>query len=385
MISLEQAENEYSKYTMNHPAEEGPSLLEHPLSSTTTFTDMVTDNEHVRDSKHRQSSLVYMARMEITSMRSSLVWESEEHETLQVQMIRHNRRLSLLMQEDHQRLSQRWSTLFDSHSNELVGGSGPKDHILQDQFGESLTVEGETVFVRFQEWFLCQPWSEQDKMLETLRADLFSDRHPGGYNHLANNSTRSIQRLNDPSATNPIAWEHKDSSLIKDEPSQYTQDVQARPFIHERQIPTRPWITIQHTGTSSTLQSLKKPGMPEHRRSRSHDVPRPKDAGIPTRSAGHFHGNYEISSAGAEHEQSPPFDKHVDEFFLEHIRRRNASKSGNKLGNGKVRESPGELLSPTSPRDGTSRRPLSSLVGTTREEKGYSKFSDSSPATTKMT
>jgi hypothetical protein len=395
MISLEQAEQEYNDYTTQLSVEEDPSIFEHP------FPGMAASNEIVSETTYQQNGLFYIARMEINSMRSSLVRDLKRGESLQVQMMRHNQRLSLLIQDDHQILSKRWSTLLDPHADDFAGASSSRQSIHLDQPRnnlDSLAVGLEPVFVRFQEWFLCQPWSKQDKLLETLRANVLSDRHPGGYKLLDKRPKQSMDQSSALGEAKATSREHEDSMLTQLDPPQYKDDVQettskqraprlhlapilleSRPFLHKQQIPTRPQITIQNTGTPSISQSSGKSGILEHRRSRSHDVPRSRDAGIPTRSAGNAYGHYEISSAGAEHEQSLSFEERIDTLFLEHMRQRDGSKSEIDLENKKMHESMGELLSPMSPRDGASRRPQSSLVRSTRREKGYSILFDPSP------
>jgi hypothetical protein len=91
------------------------------------------------------------------------------------------------MEEDHRRLSQRWSALFisnhDNSDTSLHGESflglavEASDEPVPPGAHVRFTMPGqEATYMQFKKWLLWQPWSLQDQILEALRSEVFSDR-----------------------------------------------------------------------------------------------------------------------------------------------------------------------------------------------------------------
>jgi hypothetical protein len=168
------------------------SPTEHLLIDTIMEPKLSVKDKQASDGDYQQERLIYMARADVKSMRSSLSLFSAKEGSLQAQIARHSQRLSKLMETDHQSLSQRWSNLPSSCADDLAetmlqGGvfhsALPRDTPDKHPWSEviSTTPKHPAVYVRFQTWLLEQPWSDQDNIVEALRAEVLSDRldrHP---------------------------------------------------------------------------------------------------------------------------------------------------------------------------------------------------------------
>ncbi|KAH4861829.1 hypothetical protein HBH75_025950 [Parastagonospora nodorum] len=187
LISLEQAERQYEKLTLQHSAEDAESPAEYAWLDTIIDTNVVVRDDSISGDASQHATILQIARMEVNSIRDSLTRSSWGEDSLQDQVVRHSQRLSKLMEEDHRRLSQRWSALLLSNhdnSDTSLHGEGFLGQVVETSDEPVLpgahvtfTMPGqEATYIQFRKWLLWQPWSLQDQILEALRSEVFSDR-----------------------------------------------------------------------------------------------------------------------------------------------------------------------------------------------------------------
>lgn len=187
LISLEQAGRQYEELSLQYSAEDSDFPAEYAWLDTIMDTNVVVSKDSFSCNVSQHATILQIARMEVNSIRDSLTRSSWGEDSLQDQVVRHSQRLSKLMEEDHRRLSQRWSALmlsnYDGSDTSLHGEGllGPAVEVSDEPVPPgahiTFTMPGqEATYMQFKVWLLKQPWSLQDQILEALRSELFSDR-----------------------------------------------------------------------------------------------------------------------------------------------------------------------------------------------------------------
>lgn len=187
LISLEQAEQQYEEHIMLSSVENFDSSVENSWPGETTDTNTIVKNRPISNTASQQEMILRLARIEVDSIRDSFTRSSTGQESFQDQVIRYSQRLSKLMENDHRTLSQRWSMLLSSSTDGIGEPLYDEDNIYAaHRLGDkqempepklTLTLPGqEEKYTQFRTWLLCQPWSDQDSILEALRSDVFYDR-----------------------------------------------------------------------------------------------------------------------------------------------------------------------------------------------------------------
>ncbi|KAH7411804.1 hypothetical protein DE146DRAFT_255102 [Phaeosphaeria sp. MPI-PUGE-AT-0046c] len=185
MISLEQAERQYQE-SLDHTFNGEDPSLEHASHNGSTDAESTVNDEAFLDVNDLQRRLFHMARRDVNSIRSSLKSTLDERESLQARMFQQTQRLSMLMAEDHRRLSQRWSRLLrddfslgDTSHHDKQSSSAWQKSTADDQLAMAIFPnhpEKQTTYVDFRNWFLTLPWSLQFEVLKALRSVMRPDR-----------------------------------------------------------------------------------------------------------------------------------------------------------------------------------------------------------------
>lgn len=231
MISLEEAERQYQESLTK---QDRSSDLQPTLHDLAIDTEPGTNWESNQDNDGPQIRLLRNAREDVNSIRSSLKSNSNDEETLQARLARHSQRLSALTADDHKRLSQRWSrppgdetSLIDRIHHDKHRSSVGQDSASHDQLVSLKHPEQQALFMKFRDWLLNQPWSQQDAILTSLRSAMYSDRVETGQLNVAdvdilapNAISRSSDRVKLPdSGSEKSAW--KKTRI----PQQVTHDI----------------------------------------------------------------------------------------------------------------------------------------------------------------
>jgi Leucine-rich repeat (LRR) protein len=190
MISLEQAEKQYEEHLLQ--ASEDHLPVADPSLDITTESNAVISDQASSGTSTQQETILDLARVEVDSMRNSITRTSIAQYTPQDHVIRHSQRLSKLMQEDHPRLSQRWSTLLTANlgsAEEPWSCEGGLSSAVRANHKRSLpdlpkltTLLGrDNIYTRFLTWFVRQIPSSQVEILDDLRSNLHPSSLPAGH------------------------------------------------------------------------------------------------------------------------------------------------------------------------------------------------------------
>jgi hypothetical protein len=292
ILSLEQVEHQYDEYILRSSGEPIEPPVQHPLLDAITETELLVINKRISDSDHLQEILIDMAREDVNSIRSSLAHFSAQEGSLQAQIVRHSQRLSKLLETDRQRLSQSWSkfvsTIVDNvpEAVPIVHSALPRDITDKHQEPEiNFGVPGQgAVYLAFRTWLLEQPWSDQDKIVEALRADVLTDRLPKDISEGSQAAVVDVEEwLGD---TNPVitpysaSWTRPGTEVAQTSstqaqprtvvaPTRETEPIQSKNVDHGLTYHVRPILEAEDLlapPSSTRIDALN------HRRSRSHGV-----------------------------------------------------------------------------------------------------------------
>lgn len=319
MISLEQAEQQYRESLHQSTNGEDPPL-EPGLHDASTTTDSIVNIESFSDVNDPQQRLLRMARGDVNSIRSSLKSTFDQQESLQARISLHSQRLSMLIAEDHKRLSQRWSRPLDAdfslNDNSHHGKQTSFARQEKTAYGEpvldsfSNDPEQQTIYVNFRNWLLMQPWSQQDGILIALRSAMHSDRTSPGRSKIVDHDIKGLTfghgRVEEAMTFHGSAKSHilNESNVV--------------PF-KVAGLPTHPRINLHSAAKSITALPIKQSDGHDHRRSRSHDVSSSGTRGFETSSAKPVPGSHHIRAPTPQHFLIPSASTNVRQFSFGHL------------------------------------------------------------------